>query len=263
MRRVVRLLGYGGIAAFVGGVVALHGLRANLDPTSHTISEYSLGDYGWLMRVAFGSLGLGVAATAIGLRWSFGSSLWRWLGYLSLAATAVGLFLDAGYNTDRPGVSETFDGSVHGDGMLIVCLSLPAATYILGRELSRFTPRLQQTKMLQALGPAQLVGVLGFEISPPAWRGATERIAVTMGVVGVALLQSLVTPYRRKTKGWEAAHSPPILSPQTFQVVTPVDSGLTAMAFDATNPTRTETNPLETGGGPPHPAACESQPMRR
>ena len=47
---LIRFVSVTGLAVFVVAVVALHGLRGDLNPAEHTISHYSLGDYGWLMR---------------------------------------------------------------------------------------------------------------------------------------------------------------------------------------------------------------------
>jgi hypothetical protein len=188
--RIVHVAGWLGVTAFVVVVMAFHGLRGDLNPAEHTVSEYSLGRYGWLMRAAFGTLGLGALATAVGLRFRFEPSAWRQLGNLALAATAIGLFLDAGFNTDHLRVRETFDGTLHGDGMLIICLTLPAVAFTLGRDLVHSSSSMR-ARWLLALGPAQLVAIFGFEVSPIAYRGLAERLAITLGVATLALSQSL------------------------------------------------------------------------
>jgi hypothetical protein len=187
--RIVHVAGWLGIATFVVVVMAFHGLRGDLNPAEHTVSEYSLGRYGWLMRAAFGALGLGALATAVGLRFRFEPSGWRQLGNLALAATAIGLFLDSGFNTDHLRVRETFDGTLHGDGMLIICLTLPAVAFTLGRDVVHSSSSIR-ARWLLALGPAQLVAILGFEVSPIAYRGLAERLAITLGVATLALSQS-------------------------------------------------------------------------
>jgi Protein of unknown function (DUF998) len=189
--RLVRLVSLAGIVGFVGAVAALHGLRGDLNPFEQTISEYSLGRYGWLMRGAFGAFGLAVLAIAIGVCLEFEPSISRLVGLGLLVAAAVGLFLDAGFNTDRLGVAETFDGAVHGDGMLILCLTLPSAAYVLGSGFvsSGWAFR---ARVLQALGPAQVVAILGFEASPMTSRGLMERIAVGLGVASCALVHSIL-----------------------------------------------------------------------
>ena len=110
------------------------------------------------------------------------------MGLLLLACTATGLFLDAGYNTDHPRVLETADGTVHGVGMLIVCLTLPAATFLVGLE--RIPLFSSQARWLQALAAAQMIGILCFEMSPVAYRGLTEWMTI-VAMVTLALLQSV------------------------------------------------------------------------
>ena len=190
-----------GLAVFVVTVLALHGLRGDLNPAKHTVSEYSLGAYGWLMRAAFAALGCGVLATAASLRLRFEPSSWWHAGLPLLALTALGLFLDAGCNTDRPRVPETSDGTVHGVGMLIVCLTLPAASFLLGCALAR-NPIGARARWAQFLAVGQIIAILGFEMSPASLRGLIERIAITLAIAVLALLQSTVrSPARSSSSG--------------------------------------------------------------
>lgn len=187
----IHLIGAAGLALFVTVVLVLHGLRGDLNPAAHTISEYSLGRFGWLMRAAFAALGIGVLTTAASLFLRFGLSRLSGPGLLLLVGTAVGLFLDAGYNTDHPHVLETADGRVHGIGMLIVCLTLPTASLLLGcafAQRARTSPRARQVQVLSA---AQIVAIVGFEMSPLAVRGILERVAITMAVVTLVALRSV------------------------------------------------------------------------
>ena len=45
-------------ALFVVLLAALHVLKSELDPSWRFISEYAIGDYGWMMVLAFLSLAL-------------------------------------------------------------------------------------------------------------------------------------------------------------------------------------------------------------
>ena len=188
--RFVHLVSFGGLSGFVLAVLALYGLRGSLSPMDHTISDYSLGPYGWLMRAAFAALGSGVLGVAVGLHFTSPPTWWRRAGLWLLTFTAVGLFLDSGYNTDFPGVAETFDGAMHGLGMLIICLTLPTASFILGRVFLHDPPA-ARARWLQVLGIAQLVAIIGFRMSPTAWRGLTERVAVALALAALFLLRSL------------------------------------------------------------------------
>ncbi|NNE12073.1 MAG: DUF998 domain-containing protein, partial [Ilumatobacter sp.] len=41
-------------------MVVLHGVKADLDPVETYISDYAIGDNGWLMTTAFIIVGLGM-----------------------------------------------------------------------------------------------------------------------------------------------------------------------------------------------------------
>src|SRR5579862_7683602 len=143
------------------------------------------------MRAAFAALGVGVLTTAASLFLRFGLSRFWGPGLLFLIGTAVGLFLDAGYNTDHPHVLETADGKVHGIGMLIVCLTLPTASLLLGCAFAQRARTAPRGRQVQILGAAQIVAVVGFEMSPLAVRGLLERVAITMAVVTLVALRSV------------------------------------------------------------------------
>ena len=97
-----RALSVAGIAAMTalaaGGITAgliaiLHVLEPEYDPSWRMISEYSLGRHGWVMRLAFVTMAIGLAATSFAL-WPFGGA-WT----ITLAAVAMGAlgaaFIDA------------------------------------------------------------------------------------------------------------------------------------------------------------------------
>ena len=48
-----------GVAFWTIAVVALHFLDSELDAADTYVSDYALGDYGWLMRAAFIVVGIG------------------------------------------------------------------------------------------------------------------------------------------------------------------------------------------------------------
>jgi hypothetical membrane protein len=55
-------------AYFVIVLVVLHILEPEFDPRFRFMSEYALGDYGWLMTTTFFALGLAPFVAAVGLR---------------------------------------------------------------------------------------------------------------------------------------------------------------------------------------------------
>jgi len=95
----VSITAIAGVTALVAGgttvglISILHLLEPEYDPSWRMISEYSLGRYGWVMRFAFITMAIGLAATCVAL-WPFGG-VWT----IGLAAVALGglgaAFIDA------------------------------------------------------------------------------------------------------------------------------------------------------------------------
>jgi hypothetical membrane protein len=87
-------------AYFVIILIVLHILEPEFDPRFRFMSEYALGDYGWLMTTTFFALGLAPLVAAIGLQnvyqWSRTSRIG--LGLLVVAAIFIwlaGIFRDS------------------------------------------------------------------------------------------------------------------------------------------------------------------------
>ena len=55
-------------AAFVVLFAVLHVIKPDLDPSWRMGSEYAIGDYGWVMRIAMFALALSCAASFAALR---------------------------------------------------------------------------------------------------------------------------------------------------------------------------------------------------
>jgi Protein of unknown function (DUF998) len=87
-------------AYFVIVLIVLHILEPEFDPRFRFMSEYALGDYGWLMTTTFFALGLAPLAAALGLQNAYQSSrgIRIGLGLLVVAAMFIwlaGIFRDS------------------------------------------------------------------------------------------------------------------------------------------------------------------------
>ena len=89
----------GSAAVFSALLLALHFIKPDLDPTWRFISEYSRGDIGWIMPVAFLTLAV-TCFTAIPLFWK---QLKGWVGrtgLVLLGISGIGMILAALFVTD-------------------------------------------------------------------------------------------------------------------------------------------------------------------
>ncbi|HEV8297766.1 MAG TPA: DUF998 domain-containing protein [Acidimicrobiales bacterium] len=124
---------------FVLVLTLLHAVKHDLSPTWHVISEYEIGDHGWLMSIAFLSWAVSCLALAASLRPHI-TTRGGTVGLVLLLVTAVGMVL-AALGTSDP-ITATKDeltthGKVHGFGALLGIPGLLLAATFISRSLSR------------------------------------------------------------------------------------------------------------------------------
>lgn len=126
---VAAVYALGAAACAVGLMLLLHVLEPEFDPAWRMLSEYSLGRYGVLMRVAFLAMGTGVIAVGV--------ALWRvaWPWSLGLGLVAVGPLGAAFIDTDpitTPHAQMSRRSNVHSALGALFILGFPLAATIAG-----------------------------------------------------------------------------------------------------------------------------------
>ncbi|MDH3226296.1 MAG: DUF998 domain-containing protein [Thermoleophilia bacterium] len=128
-------IGLIGVAYSAAAVVALHFLDTDLDPVEDFISEYAVGDYGWLMKSAFFAVSCGTLAIAGGLRRSLRPSRRATAAVVLMSLAGVGFFVAGIFDTDTPNASGDIDnaaaGVAHDFGSSVVFLSVIIAAFVL------------------------------------------------------------------------------------------------------------------------------------
>jgi len=161
------LLSFAAAATFVVLLAALHFIKPELDRSWHFISEYAIGDYGWMMVVAFLPLALSYVSLFVAIR----SQLWTIVGRIGLAlllVSALGSTIAAIFTTDPITVSEeavTPEGDLHNLGGALG-IAMPFAAGLIGWRLAR----------------------------NPAWSSAKRPLLWASGLTLVAFLVSFVSP---------------------------------------------------------------------
>src|SRR5918998_1412286 len=87
-------LSFAAAATFVVLLAALHFIKPSLDPSWHFISEYAIGDYGWIMVLAFLSLAISYISLFVALRSQLHTITGR-IGLALLLVSALGLIIAA------------------------------------------------------------------------------------------------------------------------------------------------------------------------
>lgn len=114
-------------AYYVIVLMVLHILEPEFDPRFRFMSEYALGDHGWLMTTAFFVLGLAPLVTAIGLRNVHYSTRIARIGIGLLAVGAVFIWLAGIFRDSMP----------HLLASVIVFPSIVMAVLLLSRTFSQ------------------------------------------------------------------------------------------------------------------------------
>jgi Protein of unknown function (DUF998) len=162
--RTAACLSIAGAATFVVLLAALHFIKPELDPSWHFISEYAIGDYGWIMVVAFLSLALSYVSLFAAIRSQLRTIVGR-IGLALLLVSALGLIIAAIFTTDPITVSEdavTTEGTLHNLGGALG-IAMPFAAALIGWKLVR-NPAWSSAKrpLLWATGLALLAFVVSF-----------------------------------------------------------------------------------------------------
>lgn len=182
----VRTLGLAGLVGFAGLVAAQHLWRADdLPPAEHFVSEYAVGEGGWVQVVAFLSWAASLAATAEVARRGSASSgrrIAQAVSLAGLAAGAVGAVACAAFTTETvagelpAGVVKSTAGELHDLGSAFIFFGLLVAAVASVRLVRRRGYRLSVLGLavLLVLIPSGLVA-LGYDA--PGW-GQRGFIAV-------------------------------------------------------------------------------------
>lgn len=116
----------------------LHFIKPELDPSWHFISEYEIGNFGWLMQLAFLSLALSHVALATAIR-PYVRGIAGWIGLSCMLIAAAGMVVASVFITDPIMASPeamTTGGRLHSLGGTLGIAGL-FGTLIVSWKLSR------------------------------------------------------------------------------------------------------------------------------
>jgi hypothetical protein len=162
--RKAALISFAGAATFVVLLAVLHLIKPGLDPSWRFISEYAIGDYGWMMVLAFLSLAVGYVSLFVAIRSQLRTIAGR-IGLALLLVSALGLAIAAVFTTDPITVSEdavTTAGTLHNLGGTLG-IAMPFAAALVGWKLAR-NPAWSSSKrpLLWVTGMALVAFVVSF-----------------------------------------------------------------------------------------------------
>ncbi|KZS48858.1 hypothetical protein AWU65_24435 [Paenibacillus glucanolyticus] len=152
---------------FVLLLSSLHLLEPEFDPTWRFISEYALGDFGWMMHLAFGLLALAQISVAITI-FPHIRTVTGYIGLVILGISAIGVIIAGIFVTDPITVSPddaTFSGSMHSIGAMLDYT--PVAALLISLSLSRLDVWRPMKRVLLTSAIIAIVAMLLFVIQIP------------------------------------------------------------------------------------------------
>jgi hypothetical membrane protein len=190
-----------GIGWFVVAVLALHVIEPEFSVIDTFISDYALGDYGWLMQSAFFGAGVGTIAIALGLRKTLASGKRVSASVVLLALAGIGFFV-AISKTDPTGATDlTTAGALHGVGSVVLFFALLITAWML-RGVFKRDPTWEpfaKTQMWFAVAYTVTM-IVAFATPEDGPVGLTQRIFVP---VMMAWLATLAWSIRRNSPATE------------------------------------------------------------
>jgi hypothetical protein len=132
-------LSFAASALFLILLVILHFIKPEFDPSWHMISEYEIGDYGWVMQLAFIILALSYIGLFVAVLPQVRTVGGR-VGLALLLLSATGLTIAAFAVSDPITASKdqlTAHGNMHGLGAMLGIPSLPIAAVLISLSLAR------------------------------------------------------------------------------------------------------------------------------
>ena len=136
--RTAAQLSLAAAATFLILLAALHLIKPELDPSWRFISEYAIGDYGWIMALAFLSFAVGYVALFIAIRSQTRTISGR-IGLGLLLVSAAGLAVAGVFTTDPITTTKdatTTTGDLHSLGGTLG-IAMPVAAALISWNLAR------------------------------------------------------------------------------------------------------------------------------
>jgi len=174
-------------------IALLHALDPEFND-SNAVSEYALGDFGWLMNISFFSAAAGIGALAFVLHQSVARSGTAIAGNVLLALAAVAWLLLGVGNIDPEGAVATTNGLIHGIGYLLGLPTRLAAPIVLAAAFRRDERWADHRRLTLALGiTAFAAEVAGFADLASV---VTLRLALALWLAWIALTGARVLTRR-------------------------------------------------------------------
>ena len=183
--KTIALISLVGCILFFVIVCSLHFLQPDKNMLSCFVSEYAVGNYSWLMKMAGYSLTIASALQLTGLLQNIKASK---KSSIALGIFCIGFFLLSIFPTDVPVIPPTPHGLIHALAALIALISLAISMFTWGFDFKKSENWKSIAKPSMFFGAMSLVLFLVHFASPIALRGLTQRILLVWDISWLILV---------------------------------------------------------------------------
>ena len=120
---------------FIVIILAMHIIHPEFDPSKRFMSEYVLGDYGWLLNIAFLGNLIGSIALTIAVYLAYPPPLRSWICIICLGVAAISVLTNF-FPTDLHGKAITVSGHIHNFGAFVGTLAILVVMLVLSIRLN-------------------------------------------------------------------------------------------------------------------------------
>jgi len=185
--KTIALLSLSGFILFFIIVVTLHFLRTDKNMLTSFVSEYAVGNYSWLMTIAFYSITTGATLLLIGL--SINTKATK-KSIITMGIFCIGFLLISIFPTDVPVRPPSSHGLIHALAALIAltCLSISMILWSFVFKTEEQLKGLSKPSLL--FGICSLLLLFFHLASPIAWKGITQRVLILWDLIWLILVSS-------------------------------------------------------------------------
>ncbi len=185
--KIFALVSLIGNSIFILLVFLLHFLRKDLYLFEHFVSEYAIGNYGWVQTIGFFSLAIGQLFLIIGLRNNIKPSITSLTTFIVWCSC---IFLIAIFPTNLPNASPTIANTIHNFSALFAFISLAVTMISWGRDFKKNKNWKNLSKLSLSFGTVSFLLLVALTLSPISFRGLTQRILISLDLCWLIVISS-------------------------------------------------------------------------
>lgn len=177
-------------------VILFHLFRTDHDPLLQTMSEYTIGPFGFFFPIALLILGLSSLLSGIAIRIMLPVTPLTKKSFRAFQLWTIFIIITGIFPTDYITGPYSFSGIMHGVASFFAFLFFPISLYYISQFYRKEVGSKFNYYRYQVYFYVCLSGFIFYLISPLGYKGMTQRIF--LGIIIIAYLDIISIPLRTK-----------------------------------------------------------------